>query len=85
MQIKQHKVIDASFRLNGEMQAEKHLMEFMWNPWNVLINEDEQKKEEKWHFQYIKDRYDQIATCTKFPKIKYKFYGLRGDFIKTIN
>ena len=37
MQSKQHKVTDASFRLYGGFQAEKYLMAFLWNPWNVLI------------------------------------------------
>ena len=42
-QRKQDGVIDASFRLYGEFQAEKYSMVFLWNSWNDLTRMQRKK------------------------------------------
>ena len=59
-QKKQHRVIDASFRLHGKLQAEKYSTVFPWNPWNVLMRMYRKKK--RGEILYIADRADQFTT-----------------------
>ena len=42
---KQDRVIDASFRLCGELYTEIYSKVFLWNPWNVLMRMHRRKKE----------------------------------------
>ena len=41
-----HRVIDANFRLHGELQAESYSMVFLWKPQNVLMSMCRRRKKE---------------------------------------
>ena len=81
---KQDRVIDASFRLYGELQAEHYSMAFLWNPCNVLMRMHK-KKQKKEHFLYIGRRVVVIATGANLLDTKYKIYGYNDDLRGTIN
>ena len=73
--------MDANFRLNGKLYAEKYSKVFLWNPWNTLMRM-QRKKDRSCTLQVgpIKS-----LPCAKMLDITHESYGFSVDLIETIN